>query len=367
LPTTFTTTGAINNRQQFDNTSTAVFAEFTYDLSQWLPGLSLTAGGRQTWDEREATILNENINGNCRFRIDHDNNSATAPITILGTDVRCRVDAAAEFDAFTYNLAVNYKPDDDTLLYASLRRGFRSGGFSARATTDEGLRRPNDPEFVRTAELGFKRDWHFGDAFLRTNLAIFQSDYTDIQRQVNDTTQVPAFSVIVNAAEATVRGAELEVLFRPVDRLELSGFWGYTDAQFDSFVDPFTLTDLSGSQFARVPENTWRIAAALDLFSSPEVGDLTFRASYSGRDEFIDTDTLENAAVQTIPAHEQIDLHLQWQHFMQSDIDVTFFVRNAQDNIEYQPLASVWSSLGFAAVVPGEPRTVGVQLRYDVN
>src|SRR3546814_6972217 len=59
----------------------------------------------------------------------------------------CRVDASANFEAFTYNAAVNYKPDSDTLLYASLRRGFRSGGFAARATTEIGLTRPFKPEF----------------------------------------------------------------------------------------------------------------------------------------------------------------------------------------------------------------------------
>jgi iron complex outermembrane recepter protein len=58
--------GATNNRQKFENTSYAVFAEGTYEI---LNGLSATLGGRYTWDKREATILNRVIN--TRFRL-HD-------------------------------------------------------------------------------------------------------------------------------------------------------------------------------------------------------------------------------------------------------------------------------------------------------
>src|SRR3546814_7941628 len=48
--------GATDNWQKFDNTSYAAFAEGTYEV---LDGLSLTLGGRYTWDKREATILNQ--------------------------------------------------------------------------------------------------------------------------------------------------------------------------------------------------------------------------------------------------------------------------------------------------------------------
>src|SRR3546814_9207460 len=66
------------------------------------------------------------------------------------------------------------------------------------------------------------------------------------------------FTVMVNAAEATIQGIELEATFRPIERFTLSGFWGYTDASFDKFIDPFTGADLSNQDFARVPKNNWR-------------------------------------------------------------------------------------------------------------
>jgi iron complex outermembrane receptor protein len=358
-------TGALNNRQQFENVSTAVFAEVNYNLDNWLDGLSVTVGGRQTWDERSATILNRNVGTTCRFTVDHDDNPATPEIN-PGAGPLCRVDANAEFDAFTYNLGVNWQADENTLLYASYRRGFRSGGFQARATTEAGLRRANDPEWVNTLEVGLKRDWELGDAFLRTNIALFHSDYSDIQRQINDSTQTPPFSVTVNAAEATVQGIELEVLFRPIEQLEFSGFWGYTDASFDSFIDPFSGADLSNATFSRTPENTWRISGSWDIYSQPRFGDVRFTAAYWGRDEYLTVDNTTIPALDTVPAYEQLDLYLQWRHIMDSNLDATLFVRNVEDAVEYSALGSVYS-LGVISYNVNEPRTIGLQLSYDLN
>lgn len=226
--------------------------------------------------------------------------------------------------------------------------------------------RPNDPEWVDTFEVGLKRDWLIGNAFLRTNLALFHSDYSDIQRQINDTTQTPPFSVTVNAAEATVQGVELEVLFRPIEQLEFSGFWGYTDASFDSFINPFTGADLSNATFARTPENTWRVSGTWDIYSQPELGDVSFTASYYGRDEYLTVDNTTVPALDTVPAYEQLDLYLKWGHIRNSNLDATLFVRNANDDVEYSALATIYS-LGVVSYNVNEPRTIGIQLSYDLN
>src|SRR3546814_19972674 len=95
---------------------------------------------------------------------------------------------------------------------------------------------------------------------------------------------------MVNAAEATIQGIELEATFRPIERFTLSGFWGYTDASFDKFIDPFTGADLSNQDFARVPKNNWRLTGSVDLIRSPDIGDVSFTAAYSGRNSYLDTD-----------------------------------------------------------------------------
>src|SRR3546814_15690945 len=69
--------GATDNWQKFDNTSYAAFAEGTYEV---LDGLSLTLGGRYTWDKREATILNHVIDTRCGFTVDDDDNTSTPEV-----------------------------------------------------------------------------------------------------------------------------------------------------------------------------------------------------------------------------------------------------------------------------------------------
>ncbi|MGE0232789.1 MAG: TonB-dependent receptor [Flavobacteriaceae bacterium] len=353
-------TGGQNNRQLFDNTSLAVFAEGTYQLTDTL---SVTLGGRYTWENREAVILNRFINTRCAFTIDDDGNPATPEVN-PGDTPACRVATEANFDAFTYNAAVNWQPDRDTLIYASLRRGFRAGGFSARATREVGLRRPFDPEFVRNIEIGIKRDWHFGGAFLRTNLALFRSNYSNVQRNAVDTTSGSPFTVIINAAQARIQGIEAEVIFRPFRALELSAFWGHIDAQFTEFIDPFTGADRSNQPFGRVPKNNWRLAGTLNLFDRPNVGTLSFTAAYSGRDSYLESDTAV-APFGVIPAHEQLDLYLRFANVAATGLDVTLFARNVTDDVEILPLAGVYESLGFAARGAGPPRQFGVQLRYN--
>ena len=353
-------TGSTNNRQLFDNTSLAVFAEGTYQI---LDQLSVTLGGRYTWEHREATILNRIINTRCGFTIDADGNPATPEVN-PGDGLRCRVDAEEDFNAFTYNVAVNYQPDRRTLIYASLRRGFRAGGFSARAVTEIGLRRPFDPEFVRNIEFGIKRDWFFGNAFLRTNIALFRSKYSNVQRNAVDTTSGNPFTVIINAAQARIQGIEAEVTFRPIRALELSGFWGYIDAKFTEFIDPFTGVDRSNQPFARVPKNNWRIAGTLDLIDNPSIGNVSFTAAYSGRDSYLESDTAV-VPFGLIRAHEQLDLYLRVADVAATNLNVTLFARNVTNRIEYLPLAGVYESIGFAARVAGAPRQFGVQLRYN--
>src|SRR3546814_4516412 len=73
-------------------------------------------------------------------------------------------------------------------MYRVCRRGCLTGGFEDGATKEMGLTIPCKPEFVRNIELDLNRDWHFGGAFLQTNVALFRSKYSNVQRQVVDTT-----------------------------------------------------------------------------------------------------------------------------------------------------------------------------------
>lgn len=153
----------------------------------------------------------------------------------------------ASFDAFSWLASLDFKPTEDTLLYASASRGFRSGAIDIA-----NLATIVQPEFVLNYEMGFKADLF--DNNVRLNTSVFYSDYSDIQRTAFDPdsigmTGVP-MTVLRNAAEATIWGFEAELQVTPADGLSFGASVGYTNAEFDEFID----FDAAGNLLDRTDE-----------------------------------------------------------------------------------------------------------------
>jgi len=347
------------------NTSYAVFAQGTYKLDSVLKGLSITAGLRGNWDKREAVIKNR-TNAACRFTANTDNNPATPEVAL--PIAACALPVSAKFDEPTYNLSLDYKIDADTLIYVATRHGYRSGGFGARAATEAGLRRTFEPETITDFEVGAKRDWRFGGAFLRTNVALFQADYKDIQRLLTDPNTIPVTTVAVNAAKATIKGAELEFIFRPNDLFQLSGFYSYTDASFDRFITPAGV-DLSSSPFARAPKHLYSLTAQVNVPTPESVGEVTVGATYFHSADWFVNDDATGApppfqSANHFPSYEYVNLNAEWRGVMGSNFDISAFVNNVTNETIEWPQLQIITSLGFEARTVGPPRMYGVKLRY---
>jgi iron complex outermembrane recepter protein len=253
----FTTVAGLTAFTQADvDTETyAVFADFTYDFTEQL---SLSVGGRYTWDERTASILRQNYVGGGSPTFGGAGIAAGAP----GTDFQ----GSANFKKFTPRASVSFKPTPDHNIYASFSQGFKGGGFDPRgvgtnAPTTNTTGGPSDaeiadflsfePESVDSYEVGYKGS--LLDGALNVALAGFYSDYKDVQIPgsvactVND---LPSFcGVINNAGKATLKGVELEASARlgrdmlaSGDRVMLSGSMGYIDAKYDEYITNITAT-----------------------------------------------------------------------------------------------------------------------------
>ncbi|MEI6418830.1 MAG: TonB-dependent receptor, partial [Sphingomonadales bacterium] len=82
------------------------------------------------------------------------------------------------FKFWTPRLILNYKANDDLLVYASYARGAKTGGFnSALNITD--AQRAFFPEYSNNFEVGFKSD--LADKRVRLNMAAFYTDWQDQQ------------------------------------------------------------------------------------------------------------------------------------------------------------------------------------------
>src|SRR5262249_55229425 len=146
-------------------------------------------------------------------------------------------------------VGLDYRLNSDVMLYGSVARGFKSGGFVGRITipTDIG---PYGPEKVTTYEVGSKGE--FMDHRLRLNLALFDTEYKDQQvsgfyflPQPNGT--VVTGTTILNAAKSRIYGAELETTALLADNFSIDTSVAYLHAYFLDFpyIDPLTLADLN--------------------------------------------------------------------------------------------------------------------------
>ncbi|MGD9979080.1 MAG: TonB-dependent receptor [Hyphomonadaceae bacterium] len=342
-----------------ENTSTAIFGQATFELG--FEGLTATVGARQNWDEREAVIKNRTATA-CRFTRDLDGNPATAEVNpgLAG----CQLSLSDSFSEPTYNVSLEYHASDDVLYYVAHRHGYRTGGFGARSATEAGLRRVFTPEIVNDIEFGVKADWRFGGQFLRTNLALFYADYQDIQRLLSDPTLTPPQTVTTNAGEATIQGAELELLYRPTEWLEFTGFYAYTDAEFTEFIAP-NGADLSIFPFARAPENIAGASVRVDLPIPANLGEANVGVRYFHQDSYSTSDSFI-PGVTVDEARDVFDVVAEWDNVFGTNAGLAFFVNNAGDN-DYSTGVLALGATTVNSASPGEPRTYGVRLRYSFN
>lgn len=115
------------------------------------------------------------------------------------------------------------------MTYASVGKGFRSGGFNSLADTlAVGLPdRKFDKETATNFEVGFKST-AFGGR-LTLNGAVFHTDFDNQQFFFVDA--VRAARIVLTLPKTEINGAELEVLARPTERLELRGAFGIADGE----------------------------------------------------------------------------------------------------------------------------------------
>ena len=347
-----------------------IFAELDYMITDQL---KLTLGGRYS-DEEKDVLFNAIGSCNLDFSACPGRSAGTSPDTLYSDDFG--LEQSGSYDDTTPKVALTYIVNDDVNVYASYTEGFRSGAFDARARTiDSFLNSRPGPETVESIEIGLKS--LLNDGRLLLNIAIFQSDYTDIQKLalepcaggVNAACPTGFAQRLINAAEASIDGIEIETKAYVTDSLILEGSLGYVDASYDSFLgfdadgtpgyDPTTDPAAAAAlPFERVPELTYTVAAGYNvpLASGSE---LDFRVSYAYSDEFSNNAT--NTPYIATDSHGLLDASVSYTR--ESDgLKVTVFGRNITDE-EYHDFAldnglttGTWG---------GAPSTYGVKAAYS--
>ncbi|WP_164847344.1 TonB-dependent receptor [Sphingobium algorifonticola] len=255
------------------------------------------------------------------------------------------------------NISLDYQVTDDALLYASVARGFKSGGFNGGVVFNPRQLDPYDSETLTSYELGLKSDL-FGKR-LRFNLSGFYYAYQDLQlfTLVNNN-NVPT-SILDNAGRARVYGVEAELTARPVTGLTIGASLGLLATKLTEFITTGGV-DFTDNKLPGAPSMTANVSVA---YSIPVTGShaLTLRADSSYRgSSFYTVANLErlrqksrilsNARIEFGP-----DSNTGWQ--------IALYARNIFRK-KYEVAIQDFSDFGFDYVVPGDPRTYGAELLF---
>jgi iron complex outermembrane receptor protein len=337
-----------------DTEAYAPYAEVTFDIGKrW----ALTTGARYTWETKKL-VRNDNV------------------VQGLGDDILAfqEKDRSFDYTQFTPRATLSFKPNDDTLLYLTYSRGFKSGGFSLPSATPA---KPVDAEILDAYEFGYKTEFHS----LRLNGSIFYNDFKDLQVQrPNDTSGV----TLENAANAEIYGTDLEATWAATDAMDLGFGLSYLHTEYKDYIGTANVpaagtqacvgaggptppypaeclgyvnapADFSGRQMVNAPEFTaygrFEYRKALDA----SLGQLVFStlASYS-KEYFYNP---EHSLVE--PSKVLLSGSIAWK----SDSDrysLTVFGDNLLDE-EYDIYKTVTIPSG-SYRIPAAPRTYGVRV-----
>lgn len=193
------------------NTGIALYGQVNYLITK---KLSFIAGLRYDYENKKLTVQGE-------FQRDGQD----AFITVADTT------GTLNFSALLPKLGLQYQLAANSNLFANYSRGFRTGGLTQLSSDpSQPPLYPYKPEYSNNIEIGIKNN--FLDNKLRLNVTFFMTHVNNAQ--VPTLVLPDAITITKNTGELNSKGAELELLFKPIKGLQVEYNIGYTDAKYKS-------------------------------------------------------------------------------------------------------------------------------------
>jgi outer membrane receptor protein involved in Fe transport len=273
---------------------------------------------------------------------------------------------------------VTPKPTRDQLFYASVAKGYRIGGVNSPLSTLCGGAltqlslssgpKTYDSDSLWSYEVGAKNSLF--DRRLQINTSAFYINWSNIQNNV----YLPScgFSFTANLGKVTSKGADIDILARPIDALDFELTASYTDARYSDsvYAAPGATAALAGKG-DYLPVAPWTIVASTEYKPSiplltthnPYVRiDYSVSAKYKSPQEFQDPTTISYDPApfyQTQATSLSARTGLRWSGF-----DVSLYGTNLTnthpvlfDSRYYPPLPLFFDTTW-------RPRTIGVTATY---
>ncbi|GAB5413654.1 MAG: TonB-dependent receptor [Congregibacter sp.] len=327
----------IDSEESFSSSEVyAVFGQVNYAVTDQL---TLTFGGRYSEEE-----IFTDISG-------------------FGGGLSQELTVDETFTDFSPMFAARYDLNDDASVYATVAKGFKSGGVQVSPLPGA---ETYDPEELWNYEVGYKAELF--NRTLRVNAALFYMDWTDLQTAfqesgINENGDFIIFGGIDNAEAAESYGAELSITSAPADGWLLNLNVGYLQAEYDRFT---ALIDgqnrvLDGRTIPNSPE--WTISADAE-YTFPLRGGMEgfVRGEFFFRDSLRSTTAalIQEGFPWVVPSYEVVNLRLGVEH---EKYTVALYVENLFDET-YFTNAYQKAFTGGLHIEPGVQR-YGLRVRYN--
>ena len=283
------------------------------------------------------------------------------PSTVAGAGLTFQDEL--DTDNISWNVGVNWRPTDSTLLFANFAHGFKSGGWNAGGfVVIEEQIAPFDDETVNMLELGIKTD--LLDNRLRINSTAFYYDYQDMQAFTQADVNGLPLSALTNVGGADIYGFEIEALWHPTEALETSFGIGWLDTSTKEFFSFEGLTpggepiieDLSGGELVLAPRLTAN--GILTYTSRWSGGELVAQVDFSYSDSyFFDTD---NASLDVSDSAVLWNGRLSWR-FPGDKFEIALFGRNLTNR---QKIIEGFDIFDTQMLIYNHARVYGISTQY---
>lgn len=336
---------ASSGRQSVETETWALFGQSTYQFNdRW----ALTLGAR--WNTEDKDAATKLISG-----------------TVSTTGQTADFNDDDSWNEFTPKASLEYQADVG-LFYLTYARGFKSGGYNYPAFGNASL----DPEILDMLEFGVKLDlW---EQRLRLNSALYYYDYEDLQ--VSRAAGGAGLSVTLtteNAANAKVKGLEVDLLLLITQDLSLAVGFSFIDSQYEDYAASAKVYNasvgLSGSGMTDIAfdadgESLLRAPDLSAYFSltykwQSKLAEFPLVITYSYKDEY-DFDFIghPDSGTLTQDSYGLVNASLGWNPHSEN-WKLSLWINNLTDKNYFDDLVA--SNQGIRGS-PGSPRTYGVNV-----
>ncbi|MCG9791003.1 TonB-dependent receptor [Flavobacterium algicola] len=316
-PYTTITNGLRNNK------GAAFYGQTTYEFTT---KLDVTFGVRYDVEDRALTQNSSLVKDDVK--------------TILSDDTE--VDKT--FNAFTPKLILNYKINENSILYSSYTKGFRIGGFNFNNTNNPIF----DPEKSDNYEVGSKNNL-FNNK-LKLNLTAFYFQQKD--QQVTTSSDGVNYATL-NVGNMNNLGIEAEVVAIPIKNLQVEWTASTSNSKykklelFDNIT--FTVKDYKGNKAIYNPNFQSMLAVQYNIpFTKSKQNIIAFiRGEYRYLGEY----QLNFENTESQEGYGMINTRVG---VTSKKVDLAFWVRNLND--------ARYLAWGYGSYLLGSPRMLGVTL-----